>query len=99
MLQTIASSPILMEEFTKEYSFSKVLTEIMRSLDINPSKIKADDPVMPAMPMQADQTAPDMQSQIPQAGAMNGSPEMTVEGAIPSADFPASRATPQGGMV
>lgn len=95
MLQTVASSPILMEEFTKIYDFGKVLTEIMRSLDINPAKIKADQAVVdPSKAQQADQTAPDAQSQIPQAGAPNASPEMSVEGAIPQADFPASRATP-----
>lgn len=95
MLQTISTSPILMEEFTKDYSFGKLLTEIMRSLDINVAKIKNEEAMNAgANVLQADQAAPDAQSQIPQAGALNGSPEMSVEGAIPQADFPASRATP-----
>lgn len=99
MLQTVSASPVLMEEFVKEYSFSKLLTEIMRSLDINPAKIAVEKPVAESGPLQADQAAPDMQSQTPQAGAAGNQGEMTVEGAIPTPNFPASRATPSGGMV
>lgn len=95
MLQTVASAPILMEEFSKKYDFGKLLGEIMKSLDINTAKIEADDakqsdsepPVVPPEP------GPDMQSQIPQAGAAGNQADLSMN-AIPQPDFPASRATP-----
>lgn len=81
MLQTVAGSPVLMEEFAKEFDFKKLLGEIMKSLDIHPDKIKADDvlqnggiapeqPQPPATPGQAPGEMPNAQSQIPQAASM-----------------------------
>lgn len=83
MLQTVAGSPVLMEEFAKEFDFGKLLGEIMKSLDIHPDKIKADDvlqnggakpevpppPGGPQGPGQAPGEMPNVQSQIPQAAS------------------------------
>ncbi len=82
LLQTISGSEVLAAEFRKDYSFTKYLAEIMKSLDINVDKIKATDEEkaqanmenqMRLQAMQA-QTGgqPDLQSQIPQD---SGSPE------------------------
>ncbi len=97
MLQTIGTSEVLTEEFMKKYDFSKLLTEIMRSLDINPYKIEADRAnggdlsAAPAAVPEAPSGLPDVQSQIPQAGAAGNQGDLSP---IPQADFPASRATP-----
>lgn len=42
LLQTIASSQVFMQEFAKKYDFSKLLSEIMKALDINVDKLKVD---------------------------------------------------------
>lgn len=107
LLQTVASSPVLMEEFSKEYDFSNLLTEIMISLDINPNKLKPSPEQEAKMkaagaaqagqaPPQDPGQAPDMQSQIPQAGAAGQNPNEAASAAQPvqGAQFPASRATP-----
>jgi hypothetical protein len=97
LLQTIASSPVLMEEFVKKYSFGNLLGEIMKSLDINEARLEIPQPEQDAMATDmagAQQTPQDManaQSQIPQAGAD------LEESAIPTTEFPASRATPNLG--
>lgn len=102
MLQTVASSPVLMEDFAKEYDFTKLLTEILKSLDINTSKIQNDEakqglsaaPQPPqAGPPQGAQAPPDMQSQIPQAGAAgNQAPDTMASQAQPGGtpNFPPS---------
>lgn len=99
MLQTIASAPVLMEAFTKEYDFTKLLSEIMKSLDINTARIEADEPVEQMAESMPGEQGPDMQSQIPQAGAAGNQegPFSEAQPAVPGADFPASRATPAGG--
>lgn len=75
MLQTVFSNPALTEAFMQQYSIPKMLTEIMRSLDINTFKIEVDETEggdlsqpspQPEVPVN-DQ--PDMQSQIAQVGA------------------------------
>ncbi len=72
MLQTIFSNPMLTEAFMKKYSIEKLLTEIMRSLDIKTFKLEAkedeggslnEDDGPPA------QGGPDLMSQIPNAAA------------------------------
>ncbi len=75
MLQTIFSNPALTESFMKKYSIEKLLTEIMRSLDIDTFKIEADaneggDLSESQAPQQPPaQEGPDINSQTPQAGA------------------------------
>ena len=110
MLQTISSVPMLAEEFSKKYDFSKLLGEIMKSLDINVTKIEADDArdqeneQMPqpgsAQPGQAAGEMPDVQSQIPQAGAAGNqaadsmaSAAQPEQSAIAAPHFPPSRAS------
>lgn len=74
MLQTIFSNPALTESFMKKYSIEKLLTEIMRALDIDTFKIEAGDDEGGELIEEARDDVPaaaevDMQSQIPQAGA------------------------------
>ncbi len=99
MLQTIGSIPVLMEAFTEKYDFGKYLGEIMKSLDINTGRIEHDEPIAPqggpAQPGQMPGEMPNLQSQIPQAGAAENQGDQTM-GAIPQPDFPGSRATPKG---
>jgi hypothetical protein len=101
LLQTVAGSEVLTEAFLQKYDFNKILTEIVRSLDINPYKIQADPKdggdltqMPPAM-----QGVPDMQSQIPQAGAAvnQADPMQSNAQPIQATEFPASRATPSQG--
>lgn len=103
MLQTIGSSEVLTEAFMQKYDFNKLLTEIMRSLDINPFKIEAEkadggDLTQPPLEPPAPSGLPDEQSQIVQAGAAGNQGDLTaqgqIQGAIAQTKFPASRATP-----
>lgn len=43
LLQTISASEVLIEEFAKEFSFSRLMQEILKSLDINVDKLKLSD--------------------------------------------------------
>ncbi len=100
LLQTIGSSEVMVEEFVKQYDFGKLLTEIIKSLDIDVNKIKLDDvekSLITAHQQEGPQQAgapgstpmnstPNQQSNIPQA--MAGKPES----AIPHSSFPPSRA-------
>jgi len=86
LLQTISGSELLAAEFRKKYSFSKFLGELVKSLDINTDKIKADQQEiaqgeaerqaqLQAQSQQGQgkgQGEKDLQSQIPQD---NGGPE------------------------
>lgn len=105
LLQTIGTSEALMEAFIKKYDFTKILTEIMRSLDISTHKIEADaqaggdltqEPAQPQQPGFAPGETPNEQSQIPQAGAAGNQGDLSAQSAIPATSFPESRATPQG---
>ena len=72
MLQTIFSNPMLTEAFMKKYSIEKLLTEIMRSLDIKTFKLEAKEDEGGELENEKGapvQGSPDMMSQIPQAGA------------------------------
>lgn len=98
-LQTVAGSPVLMEEFLKKgYSFGELLTEIMRSLDINTAKLKDKGSIEQAgadsMGGMAPEAGANMQSQIPQAGAAVNQGDLdAVQSQVPRAEFPPSRAT------
>lgn len=95
LLQTIASDPVLVEQFSQNYSFAKLLKEIMKSLDINEDKIKLDagEPRAQMPPPQpgggqagAQATAgPQNQTQIPQVSS-------NASGPVGSPKFPASKA-------
>lgn len=97
LLQTIASSPILMEEYMKKYDLGKTLEEIMTSLNIDKNKLEIPVSVQRTMMDQGqpEQGGPDMMSQVPQAGSGSladifggGS-----ESGIPQSSFPGSPAT------
>lgn len=101
LLQTIGSSEVLVEAFTKQYSFEKLLGEIIRSLDVEPGRIEQDalDQVMMQLgPEIMSQGAaqpgsqPNMQSQIPQAATGPLNPDVVQQG-IPRTEFPGSPAT------
>lgn len=104
LLQTIGSSEVLVEAFTKKFSFDKLLGEIVRSLDVEPGRIEQDDidqVLMQMGPQLMEQgtsqpgMTPDMQSQIPQAATGPLNPDMVQQG-IPRTEFPGSRAIPGG---
>lgn len=75
LLATIAGSQPLMEEFIKKYDMGALLTQLMKSLDLDLDELKIDPIEQRAMAkMQAGAaggapSAPDMQSQIPQPGS------------------------------
>lgn len=72
MLQTVFQNPALTEAFMKKYSIEKMLTEIMRSLDIKTFKIEVDEKEGGELTNDKKPVSnglPDMQSQTPQAGA------------------------------
>jgi len=64
-LQTIAGSEVLVEEFAKEYSFGKLLTEIMKALGIEEGKLKLSQP---------EKTVNAVQKSMLQAAAPAGQP-------------------------
>lgn len=96
LLQTVGSSEVLTEAFLAKYDFTKFLDEIMKALDVNPFKIEAEEIANQAAQVPV-QGVPDLQSQIPQAGAVGNQTDLTMDSNIPRADFPASRATPAKG--
>lgn len=100
LLQTISSSPILMEEYAKKYDYGKLLGEVMTSLDIDKHKLEIPQAVQMTMQPQQEMMGPemggpDMNSQIPQAGAgsladmLGGGSEL----GLPQTQFPGSPAT------
>jgi hypothetical protein len=68
LLQTIGSSPVMMESFARKYDFSKLLDVIMDSMDVDTKKIELDEGQqgLGQIPPMA---GANVQSQIPQAGA------------------------------
>lgn len=103
LLQTISGAQPLMEEFIKKYDMGKLLTELMKSLDVDTEKLEISKVEQAAMSnMSGGQGSPapgpDIQSQIPQAAGMGGEgnpggPQPTQGEGIPQAQFPPSRAT------
>jgi len=75
-LQTVASSELLLEAFLAKYDVSRLLGEIMTSLDIDKHKIELQAQEMPAggqaenpLEQAAPGAAPNNMSQVPSAGA------------------------------
>jgi len=106
LLQTIGSSEVLVEAFTKKFSFDKLLGEIVRSLDVEPGRIEQDEIDQVLMQMGPELMAqgaaqpgmtPDMQSQIPQAATGPLNPDVVQQG-IPRTEFPGSRAVAGGNV-
>lgn len=85
LMQTVFSAAPLTEAFMKKYDPTKLLTEIMRALDIKTFKLETeleDGGVVPNQPNQqapADE-GPDLMSQIPQAGAAVNQGDMNLMG-------------------
>ncbi len=96
LLQTIAASPQLMEEYLKKYDLGKTLGEIMTALDIDKHKLEIPVEVQrtmqppqqgqPGQDMQG-QAGPDQMSQVPDAGNPQGGGP-----GIPHTSFPGSPA-------
>lgn len=89
-MQTVFGTEILTEEFMKKYSPAKLLGEIMRSLNINISRLEIGEEekaAIMAAQMQAAQQTPGqgaaVQSQTPQASA-----GPAVQTAVPMTNFP-----------
>jgi hypothetical protein len=106
LLQTLGASEVMIEAFLQKYgnAFGKLIEEIIRSLGIDPAKLK-DNPSEVAPPQAPPQEmppapGPDMMSQVPQAASGSLA---AVLGSEPSARqgqqaFPGSRAlSNQGG--
>jgi hypothetical protein len=96
-LQTISGSEVLAEEFAREYSFSKLLMQIMKALDINANQLKlgADEKaqVPTKKPLPVPGSGPNVQSQIPQSASDKSGPAATGAAPIPFNKFPPSRAS------
>jgi len=101
LLQTIGGVQPLTEEFIKKYDFGKLLTEIMKSLDLDPAKLAVEAQEAAAMKGGAPgqpPAGPDQMSQIPQVmGSSNdmgsaGGPQ-PASSAMPGTQFPGNRAT------
>lgn len=94
LLQTIAGSPVLMEEYVKKYDLGKTLGEVMTALDIDKHKLEIPLAVQRTMQAPPEQQGapvegqPDQMSQVPDAGGISAmaGPE------LPHAAFPGSPA-------
>lgn len=86
LLQNISGSEVLTQEFAGKFDFAKLLEEIMRSLDINPAKLKKDEEeqVAEGIPAQG----PDQQSQQTQIGAQTNQGDLTAEGQVSDLEIP-----------
>lgn len=92
MLQTISGDPLLMQEFSQEYSMVKLLQQIMDSLDINTTKLE----MSPEEKIQTQQRiAAGIAAQNQQkAGGNQGSDQSQIPQATTGADNP----QPQAGI-
>jgi hypothetical protein len=104
MLQTIASSPILMEEFFKKYDLGKLLGEIMSALDIDKHKLEIPQAVqntMAAPPPQegAPVAGPQDMSQVQSGASVNEYLSGMDTPGIPQTSFPGSPALIGGNQV
>ncbi len=93
LLQTIGTSEVLIEEFTKKYDFGQLLEEIMEALDINTARIEIpaeEKAAMASKQGQPQQGGPqpgmpgNPQSQIPQAGSANSAEPSNAGGYQPA---------------
>ena len=102
MLQTIAASPVLMEQFTAKYDFGKLMTQLFRSANFPIYKIMRDDILYnntaasgtpgpqkgEGQDGQQPNAVPNVQSQTPQASAAVNNPGPN--SAFPQPNFPGS---------
>lgn len=103
MLQTIASSPILMEEFFKKYDLGKLLGEIMSALDIDKHKLEIPQAVQNTMAPQPEEGAPVMgpqdMSQVQSGASVNEYLSGMETPGMPQTSFPGSPALAGGNQV
>lgn len=102
LLQTVASAPVLLEEFLKKYDLGKLLGEIMTALDIDKHKLEIPEAVqrtMAAPPQGGPETAPQDMSQVPEAGSLNEYMTGTETPGIPQSSFPGSPALVGGNNI
>lgn len=95
LLQTIAASPQLMEEYLKKYDLGKTLGEIMTALDIDKYKLEIPEAVQRTMqPQGQEQGQPEQQpNQMSQVGQPQSvSQQMGGGPGIPHTKFPGSPA-------
>lgn len=102
LLQTVASSPVLMEEFFKKYDLTKLLGEIMTALDIDKHKLEIPQAVQNTMAM-PDEGAPVMgpqdMSQVQSGASVNDYLSGLETPGIPQTSFPGSPALAGGNQV
>lgn len=100
LLQSIGTSPMMMQEFTREFSMPKLIAEILKSLDIDTEKLKAS-------PQEQQQRAAEMQMQA-QAQATEGGQGSNPQSQIPQASassmtegsrYPVQGMNQMGGMT
>jgi hypothetical protein len=104
LLQTVASSPILMEEFFKKYDLGKLLGEIMTALDIDKHKLEIPQSVQNTMMEQAPQEeapveGPQDMSQVQSAGSVNEFLSGLETPGVSQNSFPGSPALAGGDQV
>ena len=84
LLQTVSGSDVLSQEFARKYSFTKLLGELVKSLDINEEKILRDQKEMAAEAAQkTQQGAPTLQELLSSIQRGGGSPD--IQSNIPQA--------------
>ena len=81
----------MLEAFARKYDLSKLLDEVIKSLDIDTGKIVLDANMMPDEQMMGQQGGVAAQTQVPQAGAEVNT-NQGEEGGVPRSEFPGSRA-------
>jgi hypothetical protein len=96
LLQSIGASPQMMQEFTRKYSMTRLLGEIIKSLDI-------DDEKLIASPQEQQQRAAEMQMQAMAEAAGKGGEGMTQDprGSNPQSQIPqaANSSQSEGGIA
>jgi hypothetical protein len=103
LLQTVASSPILMEEFFKKYDLGKLLGEIMTALDIDKHKLEIPQAIQNSMAAPPQEGAPvagpqDM-TQVQSGASVNDYLSGMETPGIGQNQFPGSPATAGGDQV
>lgn len=99
LLQTVGSSPILMEEFFKKYDLGRLLGEIMTALDIDKHKLEIPQAVqntMTAPEQGAPVAGPQDMSQIQSGASVNDYLSGMQTPGIPQTSFPGSPALAGG---
>lgn len=95
LLQTIGTSPLMAQEFQKDYSITKFFGEVVKALDINEDKIKLT-PAEQQQQAQQQQAAAQAQQQQPPTNQSEGVPGA---GGVPSGQPNTQSQIPQAGNM